>query len=75
MSEVTTVVVPSIPAHKNRPESENKGMVSQGVLFLPTAVILGSSEGKEEKLCAKSSKNEAELLALLNWGLSYLQAS
>lgn len=42
-------------------------MVSQGVLFLPTAVILGSSGGKEEILHAKSLKNEAELLALLNW--------
>lgn len=41
-------------------------MVSQGVLFLPTAVTLGSSGGKEERLHAKSSKNEAELLALLN---------
>lgn len=43
-------------------------MVSQGVLFLPTAVTLGSSGGKEERLHAKNSKNEAEL----NWYLSYL---
>lgn len=41
-------------------------MASQVVLFLTTAVTLGSSGGKEERQRAKSAKNDADLLVLLN---------